>query len=83
MKHFFISLAILLLAIIITYAPHDYEWFEVSYTVTEGDTLWDICQDYCPNGMDIRDYISLVREHNGGISATVYVGQHITLLQEV
>lgn len=44
--------------------------------VESGDTLWSICSEYCPDGMDIREYIYKVEKH-GKISAVIYPGQLI------
>jgi len=55
-----------------------YSFKEVKYTVSRGDTLWSIAREYCPEDMDIRDYID--RLH---ISPELYPGQVITILEEV
>lgn len=51
---------------------------EVQYTVSSGETLWSIAQQYCPEGMDIREYI-----YKLNISPEIYAGQTITILEEV
>ncbi len=58
--------------------PTEYVFKEVQYTVSSGETLWSIAKQYCPEGMDIRDYI--YRLH---ISPEIYAGQTITILEEV
>lgn len=73
--------ALLVVAAIYAYAPVSHDWQEISYTVQDGDTLWSICENYCPNSMDLREYIHLVQEANGKNSATIYIGEVITLLQ--
>lgn len=47
--------------------------------VEEGDTLWNYAEEYCPNDMDIRKYIEIVRDYNDKDDATVYVGEVICL----
>lgn len=56
----------------------DYQFREINYTISRGDTLWSIAREYCPEDMDIRDYID--RLH---ISPKLYPGQVITILEEV
>ena len=55
----------------------DYNTFE--YTVTEGETLWTIAEEYCPEDMDIRKYIYEVEKLND-ITAELSIGQTIILL---
>lgn len=77
-------LIIILLAFIFTLciiigANHNtYNFEEIQYTVSRGDTLWSIAEDYCPEDMDIREYIYLL-----DTSANIYEGQTITILKEV
>jgi Fe-S oxidoreductase len=40
--------------------------------VTSGATLWGICQRNLPAGVDIRDYIQIVRQYNN-ISNNEYI----------
>lgn len=47
--------------------------------IEEGDTLWSYAEEYCPQDMDIRKYIEIVRDYNGKDDATVYVGEVICL----
>lgn len=47
--------------------------------VEEGDTLWEYAESRCPNGMDIRKYIQLVRDYNDKDDATLYVGEVIRM----
>lgn len=56
----------------------EYVFKEVQYTVSAGETLWSIAKQYCPEDMDIRDYI-----YKLGISPEIYAGQTITILEEV
>lgn len=76
-----LTITIVAASAIYAFTPIDYEWETISYIVQSGDTLWRICRPYCPDSMDIRDYIQLIQEVNGKSSATIYVGEAITLLQ--
>ncbi len=48
-----------------------------SYIVHEGDTLWDIADEYCPDGVDKRDYIDDIVTRNRLDGAMIYAGQEI------
>lgn len=50
-----------------------------SVFVEEGDTLWNICENYTPNSMDIRKYIQIVRIFNNKTNAAIYPGELIEL----
>lgn len=52
--------------------------------VEEGDTLWKYAEQYCPNNMDIRKYIQIVRDYNDKDDATLYVGEvvHMPIFTE-
>lgn len=72
-------LVIILIFFICTSVPSkEYVFKEVEYTVSRGETLWSIAKEYCPDGMDIRDYI-----HRLHIDSTIYEGQTIIILEEV
>ena len=47
--------------------------------VHEGETLWAICEETCPQNMDIRKYIHMVVDYNGKDSVVIYVGENIKL----
>lgn len=51
---------------------------EIEYTVSKGETLWSIAREYCPEDMDIREYI-----HKLNINPEIYEGQTIIILEEV
>ncbi len=48
--------------------------------VCSGDKLWTICADYCPEDMDIREYICKVQALNC-IGADIYPGQVIKVIR--
>lgn len=60
-----------------------YEWTRTLYLVNHGETLWSICQEYCPDKMDIQEYIYLVKKENNMVSSMIHEGDTLTLLKEV
>lgn len=58
----------------------EYDWNEFSYTVSSGETLWEIADKYCPEDMDKRDYIEEIRELNNMDTYTLDAWQELTLL---
>jgi len=57
-----------------------FEWKEKSYKVQAGDSLWEIASDYCPEGVDRREWINEVKELNGIDDSTIHPGQKLTVL---
>lgn len=49
--------------------------YYLSWSVSEGDTLWAIARDSLPKGRDIRDYIIEIREWNELGTANIIEGQ--------
>lgn len=47
------------------------------WIVAEGDTLWNIANEYSDNRHDTRKVVHIIREINGDISPTIYPGQTI------
>lgn len=75
----------LIIAIIVTTMfaschKKDVNWNETSYTVSIGETLWDIAEEYCPNDMDCREYIYEVKKLNNMETSELVAGQTITVL---
>ena len=60
-----------------------YEWERTLYFVKHQDTLWNICQQYCPSKMDIEEYIYLIKLENNMASSTIHAGDTLILLKEV
>lgn len=54
----------------------NYEVAEIS--VCNGDTLWSIATEHCPNSMDKRDYIAKIMADNN-INANIKQGQVIKI----
>lgn len=46
----------------------------VGYTYDSGSTLWEMAERHCPNDMDIRDFISEIKNANEMESPIVYEG---------
>lgn len=46
----------------------------IKYTVSEGDTLWEIADKFCGDDTDIRDYIYEIRKANNLDSACINIG---------
>lgn len=81
MKRFFIaSVLVLFILLIVKFDTPNYEWEAVPYRVQYGDTLWSICSQYCPQGVDIWEYIYLVKEENGMETSLIYAGDTINIL---
>ena len=60
-----------------------YEWKRTLYLVNHEDTLWSICHKYCPDKMDIQEYIYLIKQENNMVSSTIYAGDTLIILKEV
>ena len=45
--------------------PSREDFEPVTVTVHTGDTPWTIAERYCPDSMDIRDYLRLCAAENG------------------
>ena len=57
----------------------EYDCNTITYTVSPGETLWEIAEKYCPEDMDIREYIYEIEKLND-ITGKLSVCQTITLL---
>jgi len=60
-----------------------YEWTRTLYLVNRGETLWSICEQYCPKRMDLWEYYFLVKKENNMVSSTIHEGDTLTILKEV
>ena len=82
MKMKIVAIVVLIYALIAIALPkpeHNFE--ETTYAVKAGDNLWRIASDYCPNTMDKRDYIRLVKERNNLTDSVIYPGQSLIVYQ--
>ena len=57
-----------------------FEWKEKDYRVQAGDSLWAIASEYCPDGVDRREWISEVKALNDIDDSIIHPGQRITVL---
>jgi LysM repeat protein len=64
------------------FVEKDVEFIETEeeYIVREGDTLYDISEDYVDNSVDIREYVFELKKYNK-IESMIYPGQKIKLLE--
>ncbi len=62
------------------FANNEVETTEITYTVSQGETLWTIAKKYKLNDQDIRDYIYKVEKINNMDSAKIYEGQVLKIL---
>lgn len=79
-KLLLISLIAATLICVVACSKPKHDWNEFSYTVSQGETLWEIADEYCPEDMDCREYIYEVKELNNMKTSDLAVGQTITLL---
>lgn len=73
-----ISTLIIFIACNLDTPKNSHTFKEIEYSVSNGETLWSIAREYCPEDMDIREYI-----HKLNISPEIYEGQTIIILEEV
>jgi hypothetical protein len=59
------------------------EWQEKTYRVQAGDSLWAISADYCPEGVDRREWVDEIRALNGLSDSIIHPGQRLTVLVAV
>lgn len=59
------------------------EWQEETYIVKSGDSLWAISRDYCPEGVDCREWINEIQALNDLPSSNIHPGQRLTVLAPV
>lgn len=59
------------------------EWQERTYRVQSGDSLWKISANYCPDGVDRREWVDEIRALNGMTDSIIHPGQTLTVLVAV
>ena len=56
----------------------------VAVRIEARDTAWSIARRYCPNDMDIREYLQIVEKKNGTtFNRKIHPGEIIYFLEEV
>jgi hypothetical protein len=60
------------------------EWREEIHKVTEGDSLWAISYDYCPDSVDRREWVKEIRALNDlRDSSIIHPDQRLIVLAPV
>lgn len=59
------------------------EWREETYRVQAGDSLWTISCNYCPEGVDCREWIDEIRALNDLPDSIIHPGQTLIVLAPV
>ncbi len=58
-----------------------YERYYTDIEIEAGDTLWSIAKTYNENsGMEIREYIRVLKQMNGMVSDTIAAGDSLTIV---
>ena len=83
-KKFIRSMAILIFLLIglfnISIANTDKKEAEIiDYTITLGETLWNIAGEYTPNSKDVRETIYEIKKLNNMTDSNIYAGQTIKI----
>lgn len=75
-----VLVSILLLNYVFGSTMDGIEWEEKIYRVGKGETLWAIAEEYCPSGVDRREWIEEIRVLNDLPNSTIYAGQFLIVL---
>lgn len=76
----FIALALVIIGVICQGTQTEFNVTGTdTYLVSGGDTLWSIAAENTPEDEDIRDYMTLMKKYNEGLTADIKVGQMIYL----
>lgn len=59
------------------------EWQEEIYTVQSGDSLWTVASNYCPEGVDCREWIDEIQALNDLPDSMIHPGQTLIVLAPV
>ena len=81
-KILLVALALVIAATVMGCGAKERNWTTTEYYVYPGDTLWSIAASYCPEDMDIREYIYEVKEYNNMTTSGLRAGQTIDILVE-
>lgn len=79
-KLLIIALTLIIATTVIGCGEKEYNWTTAEHYVLPGETLWDIAKEYCPEDMDFRYYIELVKDHNNMTTSELRAGQTIDML---
>lgn len=59
-------------------APTTHKYY-TSVQIESGDSLWSIAECYCPEDVEIRDYIKELKKMNGIKSDKIHTGNYLTV----
>lgn len=80
------SMAILIFLLIalfnISVAKSNEEAKIISYTVSKGETLWSIAEEYKAENEDPRQYIYDIKKLNNMDNSNIYEGQILQIIKE-
>jgi hypothetical protein len=51
----------------------------IQRTVTYGDTLWEIAEEYAPEKTDLRKFVSIICEENDLKSKSIHAGENLRI----
>ena len=78
--HVYIIMAVVGILFLTSLAPlADNGIQEITVIADTGDTLWSICQEHKPEGMDLRLFIDKVMYENDLKSSCLEIGQEIVI----
>ena len=84
MRFVLIAIAVTILISIWTCIGNkQHEWQVDEIYIRYGDTLWGFAEVYCPEDMDIREWIHEVKKLNNRKTAEIYEGEIIKILKEM
>ena len=49
------------------------------YWIKQGDTLWEIADEFAPEGYDTRKFIYDIKEHNNMETSMIYNGEKLLI----
>ncbi len=74
-----IFLAIILYNVFLSIPVNYCEKYDVKgsipVAVHAGDTIWGLCREQCPEDIDIREYIEMVKQLSGKWDDEIHVGE--------
>lgn len=77
--YMFLLCAMIFVSCIFNLATADSGIDSVNVIVDSGDTLWDICEDYAPDNMDLRDFIEKVKYVNKLTTSNLSIGTELVI----
>jgi uncharacterized membrane protein len=79
---FIIVMVVLLITVLFIGTSYGYKPTEnIQHSVQPGDTLWNIAQQYNPNG-DVRKTVYEIKKLNNLTTSDIYAGETLVILEE-